>query len=297
MTAAWGAALGFWGRVSTMALSARLTMRQGQSLVLTPQLLQAIKLLQLSSVDLAAFVEEELERNPMLERDAEAPGGPAPEAAFEHEAEAFNGQGGEADAGEAEGGEWASEALETSAAAIEGNLGTEISNSFDADRPLTAAEMAPAPSEAHLSADSWSGAGAGGGSGDGEAPNLEAYVAAEISLRDHLAGQLAHVSLSPADALIGQILIDLIDDNGYFSGDLDEIAERLSIAPERAQALLTTIQGFDPPGIGARHLRRRTGRNVKNRIAADSTRRARNRSGLFGRGRAADGQGRSQTGR
>ena len=254
MTAACGAAPGFWGRVSAMALSARLTMRQGQSLVLTPQLLQAIKLLQLSSADLAAFVEEELERNPMLERDAEAPGAAAPEQAFDHAADAYNGQGGEAEAGEAEGGEWASEALETSAAAIEGNLGTEISNSFDADRPLTAAEMAPAPSEAHLSADSWSGAGAGSGSGDGEAPNLEAYVAAEISLRDHLAGQLAHVSLSPADALIGQILIDLIDDNGYFSGDLDEIAERLSIAPQRALALLTTIQGFDPPGIGARDL-------------------------------------------
>ena len=54
-----------------MALSQRLEMRQSQALVLTPQLLQAIKLLQLSSLDLAAYVEGELERNPLLERGVE----------------------------------------------------------------------------------------------------------------------------------------------------------------------------------------------------------------------------------
>ncbi len=230
-----------------MAMSARLTMRQGQSLVLTPQLLQAIKLLQLSSADLSAFVDEELERNPMLERDSEEPVGPL--------AEPFTEGGAQADAGAGEGdpGDWASEALETSAAAIEGNLGTEISNTYDADRPLTAAEMAPAPSEVNISADSWSGAGSAG-PGDGEAPNLEAYVAAEVSLQDHLAQQLAHVGLGPVEALIGQMLIDLIDENGYFSGDTGDIAERLSIPPARVEAVLAAIQSFDPPGVGARNL-------------------------------------------
>src|SRR3954453_15108844 len=57
-----------------MALSAKLMMRQGQSLVMTPQLLQAIKLLQFSNIELAGFIEEELERNPMLERIDEAEG-------------------------------------------------------------------------------------------------------------------------------------------------------------------------------------------------------------------------------
>ncbi len=51
-----------------MALSAKLVMRQGQALVMTPQLMQAIKLLQLSNLELASFIEEELERNPLLER-------------------------------------------------------------------------------------------------------------------------------------------------------------------------------------------------------------------------------------
>src|SRR5882757_2288555 len=69
-----------------MALTQRLEFRQSQSLVMTPQLMQAIKLLQLSNLDLSAFVEEELERNPLLERasDGTEPpvaGEPAPERA------------------------------------------------------------------------------------------------------------------------------------------------------------------------------------------------------------------------
>ncbi|MBN9571577.1 MAG: RNA polymerase sigma-54 factor, partial [Alphaproteobacteria bacterium] len=66
-----------------MAISQRLELRQGQSLVMTPQLQQAIKLLQLSNLELTAYVEQELERNPLLERDESAPVGEAaePEAA------------------------------------------------------------------------------------------------------------------------------------------------------------------------------------------------------------------------
>ena len=52
-----------------MALNQRLELRQGQSLVMTPQLQQAIKLLQMSNIELQAFVDQELERNPLLERD------------------------------------------------------------------------------------------------------------------------------------------------------------------------------------------------------------------------------------
>ena len=57
-----------------MALSQRLEFRQSQALVMTPQLMQAIKLLQLSNLDLTAYVEGELERNPLLERSSEGPG-------------------------------------------------------------------------------------------------------------------------------------------------------------------------------------------------------------------------------
>src|SRR5436305_15001911 len=59
--------------LASMALTQRLEFRQSQSLVMTPQLMQAIKLLQLSNLDLSAFVEEELERNPLLERVSDGP--------------------------------------------------------------------------------------------------------------------------------------------------------------------------------------------------------------------------------
>ena len=65
-----------------MALTQRLEFRQSQSLVMTPQLMQAIKLLQLSNLDLSAFVEEELERNPLLERANDGPEPPTRAASF-----------------------------------------------------------------------------------------------------------------------------------------------------------------------------------------------------------------------
>src|SRR5579863_8121279 len=130
-----------------MALSAKLVMRQGQSMVMTPQLLQAIKLLQLPNIELAAYIEGELERNPLLER-AEDFGVPGPDADVGEPAET---PGGEPDA------HWASQELETDAGALARSLGTEIDNAFGPDRAPTPAEHAPA-SEGHgLSATSWSG--------------------------------------------------------------------------------------------------------------------------------------------
>src|ERR1700691_4872295 len=99
-----------------MALTAKLAMRQGQSMVLTPQLLQAIKLLQMPNTELAAFIEEELERNPLLERWDDA----APDARIEAPEPA------PAAAGEPQPGDWAGETLAVDPAALAGELGTEI---------------------------------------------------------------------------------------------------------------------------------------------------------------------------
>src|SRR6202034_407955 len=103
-----------------MALSAKLAMRQGQSMVLTPQLLQAIKLLQMPNAELAAFIENELERNPLLDR---ADDRVAAEAAVEGGEPAAQDEGVAA-------GDWASESLESDPAALARNLGTEIENAF-----------------------------------------------------------------------------------------------------------------------------------------------------------------------
>src|SRR6187401_2831182 len=114
-----------------MALTQRLQMRQSQALVMTPQLMQAIKLLQLSNLDLAAYVEGELEKNPLLERAAEGEPGVvegAPEAA---DAE-FG--GGDFAPAQADGpADRIDENLEISRSAIEERLGTDLENEFPDD--------------------------------------------------------------------------------------------------------------------------------------------------------------------
>ena len=233
-----------------MALSTKLMLRQGQSLVMTPQLLQAIKLLQFSNVELAAFVEEELERNPLLERAEDRPDA-IPDAPAEH-AEHWDGDA-DFDPGDTSRieGDWAAESLATDHQSLESDLGTEVGNSFDSDRAPTPHE-APAPLEgAGLSATSWTGTSGGA---DGEASDLEAYVAAQVTLQDHLGEQLALAVSDPVERLIGQAIIDSIDEAGYLSESIEEIAERLGTSEKIALALLTKIQTFDPVGIGARNL-------------------------------------------
>ncbi len=105
-----------------------------------------------------------------------------------------------------------------------------------------------------LSATSWSGSTGGSGGGDGEAANLEAYVAAETNLKDHLIAQLAFATTDPADRMIGQVLIDAIDDAGYLANSTSEIAARLHAPIERIERVLAIIHGFDPSGVGARDL-------------------------------------------
>jgi RNA polymerase sigma-54 factor len=226
-----------------MALSAKLVMRQGQSMVMTPQLLQAIKLLQLPNVELAAYIENELERNPLLERAEDfnpSEPGSEPAALFE---------GAAPPAGEAD---WASQELETNVSALAANLGTELDNAFEPDRAPAPAELS-APTEGHgLSATSWSGVASGGV--DGPAPDLEAYAAAQVSLGDHLARQAAIVLVDPADIMIGRALIDALDDAGYLTGSLIELSDRLGAPLARVESVLTRLQQLEPTGVFSRNL-------------------------------------------
>jgi RNA polymerase sigma-54 factor len=233
-----------------MALTTKLLMRQGQALVMTPQLLQAIKLLQFSNVELAAFVQEELERNPLLERAEDLDGEePLPAAAATGEAgESFTADFN--DAGEAE---WSSESFATDRSGLEASLGTELTNTFDDGPPPTPREHQEFAEGTGLSANSWSGAPAPS-QNDAEQANLEAYVAAEVSLRDHLVAQLRLATVDPIDRLIGQSLIDSIDDAGYFTDVTAEISARLGASIERTEKVLALIQSFEPSGVGARNL-------------------------------------------
>jgi RNA polymerase sigma-54 factor len=211
-----------------MALTQRLEIRQSQALVMTPQLMQAIKLLQLSNLDLAAYVETELEKNPLLERsgdDADAPA--ASEGESQQKAES----------------EWSGE----------GDKGEE----FDPPEGTTAdpddAGEARAPSSDNLPVQSeWAGVGAGARP-DADY-NLEAFVSAEVTLVDHLAEQLALAVADPVRRMIGRHLIDLIDEAGYLTENLAEVAEKLGAPLAEVEAVLAILHGFEPAGVCARNL-------------------------------------------
>src|ERR1041384_7909526 len=119
-----------------MALTQRLQMRQSQALVMTPQLMQAIKLLQLSNLDLAAYVEGELEKNPLLERAAEGEPGSVEGAPEAVEADFDGGLGPAAEADRID------DSLETSRSAIEERLGTDLENEFPDDNSSSAQRAA-----------------------------------------------------------------------------------------------------------------------------------------------------------
>src|ERR1700738_3947821 len=163
-----------------MALTAKLVMRQSQSLVMTPQLLQAIKLLQFSNLDLTAFIEEELERNPLLERAEDSPEPPGLDGAgLEGGIDPAGITPGE-EFNEASEADWSSAFLTTNREALEANLGTELLNSFDAGRATAPGENCLGGGGLGLSAIPWSGPS--GGTTDGAAASLEAYIAAPANL-------------------------------------------------------------------------------------------------------------------
>ena len=94
----------------------------------------------------------------------------------------------------------------------------------------------------------------GGGASNDDSYNLEAFVAAEVTLGSHLAEQLAVAFTAPAQRMIGQYLIDLVDEAGYLPPDLGQAAERLGASQQDVEAVLTVLQKFDPPGVCARNL-------------------------------------------
>ncbi len=220
-----------------MALTQRLQLRQSQALVMTPQLMQAIKLLQLSNLDLVAYVEAELERNPLLDRGAESEAGSGAFEAAQSPDQPVN-----------------SQALN----------GAEFQNNRGADDDRSQSPLDDAsgddsePVRARTSSDlpagysDWAGVGSGGRD-DGDY-NLESFVSAETTLADWLREQLTLAIADPGRRLIGRYLIDLVDDAGYLSGDLAAAAEKLGTGTAEIEAVLAILQSFDPPGVFARDL-------------------------------------------
>ncbi|MGA8821055.1 MAG: RNA polymerase factor sigma-54 [Xanthobacteraceae bacterium] len=225
-----------------MALSQRLQLRQSQALVMTPQLMQAIKLLQLSNLDLVSYVEAELERNPLLDRgsDAEAPSEAAAAAPEPDHTRAMDGEA------------WAEGATVADHPADHPNDDRPRSPLDDAagedSEPIRARNNVDLPG----GYSDWAGVGSGGRE-DGDY-NLESFVSAETTLADGLREQLALAISDPARRMIGQYLIDLVDEAGYLAGDLVAAAEKLGTGTAEVEAVLGILQTFDPPGVFARDL-------------------------------------------
>ncbi|MBI1649567.1 RNA polymerase factor sigma-54 [Hyphomicrobium sulfonivorans] len=239
-----------------MALATKLEMRQGQQLVMTPQLQQAIRLLQFSNIELAQFLETELERNPLLEADdnTDAPvraerdsesDDHIPERAATDSAADNTSDASASDTSGDDDGDWVD--LERPAADPEGTFDTEYENLYPDSTRTEQMQDATATDSGWASLRQR-------GAGSGEDVNIEAYLQSEQSLRDHLSEQLPLALSEPVDRLIGQYLIDMVDEAGYLPADFDRIVESLGAPHAKVEQVLSRLQTFDPPGVFARSL-------------------------------------------
>jgi RNA polymerase sigma-54 factor len=206
-----------------MALGPRLDLRTSQTLVISPQLQAAIKLLTLSNLELANELAAELDRNPLLEL-------------------ADEGADGIPDAGAAPPEPAAPEAdpetagMDTELAADEG-----AHRADDLDMDLVADRF-------HHDSHADSGAPAE----PGEDFNFDQVAADDITLAEHLERQA--MQLRAADQPLALHLVSLIDEAGYLTEQPAEIAERMGIDEAEVERVLTLVQGFEPTGVGARNL-------------------------------------------
>ena len=226
-----------------MALAPRLDLRQSQSLVMTPQLQQAIKLLALSNIEIETYIAGELEKNPLLElarggagQDSGRDGDGSVEAEAVPEQTTYT-------------AEAASDAmLRDDAVASDNPLDND--NAFQ-DRS-DGEDAAPA---------SMRGEGPGAVSdltrlsqGYGEdGPDFENFASHDVGLHEHLMDQ-ARVRFSGAQLLIAGQLIGQIDEAGYLEAELLPLAYALKVSLAEVEAVLAVIQSFDPIGVGARSL-------------------------------------------
>ncbi|HEX2150768.1 MAG TPA: RNA polymerase factor sigma-54 [Stellaceae bacterium] len=215
-----------------MGLSQRLQLRQTQSLIMTPQLQLAIKLLQLSNLELSEFVEAEIEKNPLLElgepqRD-EMPVSPD-------------------EAGAA-------------AAAVPVTLPEQLADGVgevvgDAAEHWEAAsgENGDGTHDRGGDGDLWR-ARDGARRGDDNEPAVERAAGGPRSLREHLSEQIGADLRDPIDRVVAAHLLEHLDEAGYLRTDLDTVARELGCAVAHVERVLARVQEFDPPGVFARNL-------------------------------------------
>ncbi|HYJ53000.1 MAG TPA: RNA polymerase factor sigma-54 [Allosphingosinicella sp.] len=210
-----------------MALGPRLDLRQSQSLVMTPQLQQAIRLLALSNLEVETFIAEEIEKNPLLEAGAQE-SEPTPEPA-------------------AEGDDFDTEPSLPEIDAGGGDAALDVDQNSEDFHQDSASDAMQGPS---------SGLGLGeigGGGGYEDGPDFDSFEGERLSLHDHLKGQAGEI-LSGPDLAVAYHLIEQIEETGYLLVPLLDLAQRLGHPLGEVERVLSVVQTFDPAGIGARTL-------------------------------------------
>ncbi|MDX1975630.1 MAG: RNA polymerase factor sigma-54 [Rickettsiales bacterium] len=213
-----------------MSIGPKLELRQGQSLVMTQQLQQSIKLLQCNALELREYVEQELEKNPFL--NVEEPENPDANGPTDDDKPA------RAEENEPAATDFDEDSNSLSHAMSQGDSWDESS---EVERD-------------YLQSSSTSSS-RGGDFDDDDTRGIDDNAAQGKTLREHLLEQLQLDIHDPAKRLIGAQLIDMVDDAGYIKDDLGAVATAFDIEVEEVQEVLALLQRFDPPGICARNLK------------------------------------------
>lgn len=198
-------------------MALRQTMNLSQSLVITPQLQQAIKLLQMSRMELETAVRSELEENPILEEA---------EILKEEDLQRTKDAATEVDGGTAE-------------VADNNTQDPQKQDEFEWESYFEQNQKPPQS----------------GMAGSEEINNYENAISASQTLHDHLYWQVKMNGFSEYEEKVADILLNYIDDDGYIKTPLDQIAAEEKLPIEDLDDTLSLIHEFDPPGVGARDLK------------------------------------------
>ena len=221
-----------------MALEIKQGLRLSQSLVMTPQLQQAIKLLQLNRMELMEVVNQELVENPVLEELSETP----------------EGEGSPDDYGE------------------DGTLDPEVQQKRDEegfdklDAAAPTAEEIAAPTSTNNEDDiNWenyfeeynnsSPSTPSMKESAEDLPSFESVLTKTTSLEEHILWQLSMVTMSDSEKRLGQLIVGNLGDEGYLNANIEELAKECDMELEDAEEILKMIQHFDPIGVGSRDLK------------------------------------------
>jgi RNA polymerase sigma-54 factor len=213
-----------------MGIQLKQGLKLGQNLVMTPQLQQAIKLLQLNHMELAELINQELTENPVLEE------------AGENEAPQDN--------------------LETAAdgETFDPEIQQQADEASQVQEPVPEEQMLKGKDEVNWDAyledfNEGSGSAPSMKETSDETPTYENTLTKTSSLEEHLQWQLSMLNLMENEQRLAQLVIASLNDDGYFEGDLNALALQAGIDPEDAEEILKMIQNFDPLGIGSRNLK------------------------------------------